>query len=66
MKFYVVVINGDVATIAQLSDEDGERLRTFCKEQEYFETIRVFEQTEVNTSLEITKEDIAAELDSWR
>ena len=63
--FYVVTINGEVATVAQLDEEDGERLYKYAAEINGLDRIHVSEQAVVQTQLEFVKEDIQSELDAW-
>lgn len=69
MAFYVVTINGEVADVAYLSDEDGVALRAFVaglEDSGRGDRIYVIEQTSLTTSLSSVKSNVEQQMESWQ
>lgn len=67
MKFYVVTINGEVGTIAHLSDEDGKKLREYVAEKAgTLDRTYVTEQDVATTNLFAAETEVDSAIDMWR
>lgn len=66
MKTYIVRVNGDVATVANLSEEDGDRLRQFVLDRSDALIQVRFSEHEVSTAVINAKAEVEQAIEDWR
>lgn len=67
VKVYTVTLNGHIAAVARLSDEEGKKLDAFCREYDGIHNISCSEWDEqwVQTSATDAIDAVKNEVENW-